>query len=827
MTSLGARFLLSSLRAFWPDVIALSFIALALTMLCLGLIQIFGRYVLLGSLVLSTLVACVVTGVFWYSYAISGTPAPNQLQSDLTNTRLSMVRTYLEVYSISHIQYLLPICVLMTLVCIIIIVAVFAIRHNFYASLNYFDETGIQSVIGIPLILLQPFLTAIVVLAFLAYAVTTAVFIASSQDEVVDEDGFVTFVPHRVPSLWLLIILHVIGCLWVLEFLFACQDIVIASALSRWYFVYNHRKCLITAAPLFAANVALIRSGLGTAALGAAAINLAQLFRVATCRAVRHSGDSRVNLNNKTQPPGCDCCDGNFAHFSTRSALVCHAVFGGNFHISGKRAYVLQQGYNQQLSALASFSALGLFLCKLAVVLITLLAALMWLHERNGFYPIVECLFPILIICIVAYVIAACFLNVYVIAFETIFLCYCIEDYLKRPDVSIAEKESIVSTLTYSFSTAVSELSPVSFHTAQENVEPSAHTFASSEKSPETFESPIFTVKSPPKIVKAPSPPSLKLPPPPPPQPPHPPAPPPPPLPPKPKIVKVPVYVEVPVPSKKPKAPRLPELHVVHKTKSCVPYCKFPNCPGINAKTIPRRPGILGNLIETFLPTPTVCEPFPQLCRPRLPCEPNPVYEASPACRPRKACAACPPGETCIPHKSCAPCHPCELRTSCKPCTISAQNEPSPPPCTPCESCPPPCTPCVPCSHFAPCTKDGFQQRNRPKGSNHPSNPCDYYWLRDLQRRNKSSSSNGSSSSTASSPRQNARSLSQNRLTGSARYFNVRPSFNAVCSPQVKPKNYRVSHRSKNQARNIAERHRISIASPPVESIYSESVTSQ
>ena len=428
VTSLGIRFLYACLTSFWPDVIALSFISLGLTLLCVLMIHMFGRYLLIGSIIFSCLGAVALSAVFWYSYSISS--ASFSFENSLPYSSLNYIRSYLEVSSIREIVYLLPICLLLTFVALLLIAAVIVIRRKLYLSITFFDETAMQSVIGIPLILLQPLVTSIIVLCFLAFVVSSAIYLAASQAVTVDTDGFAYYVPRKLPPTWLLLTFHVIISLWVLEFIYACQDMVIAGSMSRWYFNDDRRRWQLMLAPVIEQNAFLMRYGLGIAAFGSLAINVAQILRIFSFAGKKTS--SQANFKSDNQTPDCQACARNFIHYSNRGAYVCHALFGDSFHESGMRAYIYELGYHRHLVAINSFSTLSLFLCKIGIALSTLLITLMWLHARNGFYPVVECLFPILIVCIVAYVMAACFLNLYAMAFEAIFICYCIDEYLKN-----------------------------------------------------------------------------------------------------------------------------------------------------------------------------------------------------------------------------------------------------------------------------------------------------------------------------------------------------------------------------------------------------------
>ena len=430
IASLTVRFLLPCLQRHWTDVIGLIFVGLAITLTVVALLQAFGRYFMIGGIVVTGVGSIAITLVFWYNYFISGATAP--YDPGQPNLNLSQISSYLEVYSISQLQYLLFVCLLMTLFSVIIVITIIVLRKRLYVSLSFFDETAMYSVLGLPLILLQPLVTSVIILAVIVYSVTAALYIAAYQEASVDADGFVFYSPKLHPPTWFLLILHVSISWWLLEFIYACQDIAIAGTIARWYFSRDRRKFHFTLLPILSSNGNLFRYGLGVAASGSIAVNIAQTLRIFTLRNANHSSESAIKIESDPQPPGCQCCDGNWPRFCHRGAYILHAIFGDDFYESGKRAYWLALGYHRHLIVLNAFSSLSIFLIKILALLLTLIIAIMWLQEKLVIYPIAECFFPILIACCAAFVFASAFLNVYIVAFDTIFLCYCLDELFKK-----------------------------------------------------------------------------------------------------------------------------------------------------------------------------------------------------------------------------------------------------------------------------------------------------------------------------------------------------------------------------------------------------------
>lgn len=111
-------------------------------------------------------------------------------------------------------------------------------RKRIFLLLRLIAEA--QKALGdMPMLFVMPLFTFFVLLMFLFYWLITAIMIYSFQqfdigDLTVIPGQNVTFTKQTITiALWLY---HVIALIWISEFIFGCQSMVIAGSVVKWYF---------------------------------------------------------------------------------------------------------------------------------------------------------------------------------------------------------------------------------------------------------------------------------------------------------------------------------------------------------------------------------------------------------------------------------------------------------------------------------------------------------------------------------------------------------------------------------------------------------------
>lgn len=125
---------------------------------------------------------------------------------------------------------------------VILILVMFTTRKRIFLLLRLIAEA--QKALGeMPMLFAMPLFTFAILLAFLFYWLVTAIMIYSFQqfgnlDEALNLVGGssanVSVAKQTINyALW---IYHVLALIWISEFIFGCQSMIIAGSVAKWYF---------------------------------------------------------------------------------------------------------------------------------------------------------------------------------------------------------------------------------------------------------------------------------------------------------------------------------------------------------------------------------------------------------------------------------------------------------------------------------------------------------------------------------------------------------------------------------------------------------------
>ncbi|XP_065191270.1 choline transporter-like protein 4 [Sycon ciliatum] len=228
---------------------------------------------------------------------------------------------------------------------------------------------------------------------------------------------------------------HFFGWLWGLNFILALGQCVLAGAFASYYWAFDKSKDI----PTFPVLGSLKRTMLyhtGSLAFGALIIAIVQFIRAVLAYLEAKLGGSE----NKVARFIVRClacffwCLEKILKFINKNAYILIAIYGYNFCKAARKAFNLILRNIVRVVVLNKITAFILFLGKLLITGITgVIAFYVFDHLRTkeglNYY-----LIPIIFLCIVAFITAHGFLNVFDMAIDTIFLCV-LED-LERNDGS-------------------------------------------------------------------------------------------------------------------------------------------------------------------------------------------------------------------------------------------------------------------------------------------------------------------------------------------------------------------------------------------------------
>ncbi|XP_076862368.1 choline transporter-like protein 4 isoform X2 [Brachyhypopomus gauderio] len=251
-------------------------------------------------------------------------------------------------------------------------------------------------------------------------------------------------------NLFNLQIYNVIAFLWCVNFVIALGQCTLAGAFASYYWAF-HKPSDIPACPLASSFMRALRYHVGSLAFGALILTIVQIIRILLeyidhkCRAAQNCFARFIICCLKC----CFWCLEKFIKFLNRNAYIMIAIYGKNFCVSAKNAFLLLMRNIIRVVVLDKVTDLLLFFGKLLVVGGVGVLAFYFFSGRlviPGSSFTASALnyywMPIIAVVFGAYLIAQGFFSVYNMCVDTLFLCF-LED-LERNDGS-AEKPYYMS----------------------------------------------------------------------------------------------------------------------------------------------------------------------------------------------------------------------------------------------------------------------------------------------------------------------------------------------------------------------------------------------
>ncbi|XP_073818510.1 choline transporter-like 2 [Musca autumnalis] len=211
---------------------------------------------------------------------------------------------------------------------------------------------------------------------------------------------------------------------WVICFISAYGEMVLACAFSMWYWTFDKKKLPTTPLLTAVGNVTLYH--LGTIAFGS--------LILAICRMIRYlleMIEKRLNMyNNKlTQAlmccmKGCFCLLENFLRFLNRNAYITCAIHSTSFCASSQKAFTLITQNMLRMFAIDKVSDFLFFLSKLLLTASTCCATYMVLTAYPKVFVINYPLVPIILVACLGYIMSEVIFNTYGMAVDTLFFCF-------------------------------------------------------------------------------------------------------------------------------------------------------------------------------------------------------------------------------------------------------------------------------------------------------------------------------------------------------------------------------------------------------------------
>uniref|UniRef100_A0AAQ4R4W8 Choline transporter-like protein n=1 Tax=Gasterosteus aculeatus aculeatus TaxID=481459 RepID=A0AAQ4R4W8_GASAC len=352
----------------------------------------------------------------------------------------------------------------------IILLTIIFLRTRILIAIALIQESS-RAISHMMSTLLYPLVTFVLLLVCVAYWAVTALYLATSGgpiykvvalnstlDDCKKINGSVTCDPQVSGCIFIkyndegvfqrnlfnLQIYNAVAFLWCVNFIIALGQCTLAGAFASYYWAFTKPNDIPTF-PLSASFIRSLRYHVGSLAFGALILTLVQIARM-ILEYIDHK------TRGKAQNPCarfvlcclkcCLWCLEKFIKFLNRNAYIMIAIYGKNFCVSAKNAFMLLMRNVVRVVVLDKVTDLLLFFGKLLVVAGVgvlsffffsgriLLPGNTFRSETLNYYWM-----PIITVVFGSYLIAHGFFSVYNMCVDTLFLCF-LED-LERNDGSI------------------------------------------------------------------------------------------------------------------------------------------------------------------------------------------------------------------------------------------------------------------------------------------------------------------------------------------------------------------------------------------------------
>uniref|UniRef100_A0A0P6JDY4 Choline transporter-like protein n=1 Tax=Heterocephalus glaber TaxID=10181 RepID=A0A0P6JDY4_HETGA len=439
-------------------------------------------FILLLRLVAGPLVLVLIVGVLGVlAYGIYHCWEQYRLLRDSRGPSLSQVgfTIHLSTYQSVKETWLAALIILAVLEAILLLLLLF-LRQRIRIAIALLTEAS-KAVGHMMSTMLYPLLTFVLLVICVAYWVTTALYLATSGQpqyaywvsnasapdckaelELVNQScdpmaqpknsscpglmcvfqGYSSTGPGQ-RTLFNLQVYGVLGLFWTINWVLALGQCVLAGAFASFYWAF-HKPQDIPTFPLSAAFIRTLRYHTGSLAFGALILTLVQIARL-VLEYMDHKLRGAQNALARCIVCCFKCCLWcleKFIKFLNRNAYIMIAIYGKNFCVSAKNAFMLLMRNVLRVVVLDKVTDLLLFFGKLLVVGgVGVLSFFFFSGRIKGLGKDFESpdlnyyWLPIMTTIMGAYVIASGFFSVFGMCVDTLFLCF-LED-LERNDGSL------------------------------------------------------------------------------------------------------------------------------------------------------------------------------------------------------------------------------------------------------------------------------------------------------------------------------------------------------------------------------------------------------
>ncbi|XP_048851985.1 choline transporter-like protein 1 isoform X2 [Brienomyrus brachyistius] len=391
-------------------IVGLCLLALVLSFILMLVIRYISAvlvWILTGVVILGSLGG---TGGLWWLYAdhrkaLNTTMASNDLQVAQDN-----------------VHALLIYAIIATVFTVVLLLLVFIMRKRVALTIALFHVAG-KVFIHLPLLAVQPVWTFLALMCFWVYWVMVLLFLGTAGNPVKNnQTGFVEF--HMSGPLQYTTLYHIVGLIWISEFILACQQMTVAGAVVTYYFTRDKSK--MHATPILTSVFRLVRYHLGTVAKGSFIITLVKIPRLILMY-IHNQLKGKENAIARCLLKACICCLWcleKCLSYLNQNAYTATAINSTSFCTSARDAFLILVENALRVAAINTVGDFILFMGKILVVSCTAFVGVLTLNYQREYTVWVV---PLIIVCVFAFLVAHCFLSIFENVVDVLFLCFAID----------------------------------------------------------------------------------------------------------------------------------------------------------------------------------------------------------------------------------------------------------------------------------------------------------------------------------------------------------------------------------------------------------------
>ncbi|XP_038124980.1 choline transporter-like protein 1 [Cyprinodon tularosa] len=309
-----------------------------------------------------------------------------------------------------------------TIFTVVLLLVMFFMRKRVALTISLFHVAG-KVFIHLPLLVVQPFWTFLSLMFFWVYWIAVLLFLGTSGAPVKNNSTGVVEYEMQGP-LQYMVWYHLVGLIWISEFILAFQQMTIAGAVVTYYFTRD--KSQIPALPVVSSMMRTTRYHLGTLAKGSFIITLVKIPRLILTY-IHSQLKGKENACARCMLKACVCCLWCLERclaFLNQNAYTATAINSTNFCTSAREALVILVENALRVAAINTVGDFVLFLGKVLIVSFTAFAGILALNYQRDYTVWV---LPLLIACLFAFLVAHCFLSVFENVVDVLFLCFAVD----------------------------------------------------------------------------------------------------------------------------------------------------------------------------------------------------------------------------------------------------------------------------------------------------------------------------------------------------------------------------------------------------------------